>query len=105
MGKIDKLEMLKDLVQDAIDKGATSVEEIHKKIASLPFETLEQAGLMDNTLKDKHNQLLSGIYNTIRGVNKQIGDFANDIFEKIEDGKHISKVIDEKDEKEKKKNH
>lgn len=37
---------------------------------------------MDDTLKNKHNQLLSGIYNTIRGVNKQIGDFANDIFEK-----------------------
>jgi len=102
MGKIDKLEMLKDLVQDAIDKGATSVEEIHKKIADLPFDTLEQAGLMDNTLKDKHNQLLSGIYNTIRNVNKQIGDFATDIFEKIEDGKHISNVIDENDEKQKK---
>lgn len=94
MGKIDKLEMLKDLVQDAIDKGATSVEEIHKAIANLPFETLEQVGLT-NTLKDKHNQLLSGIYNTLRSVNKQIGDFATDIFEKIEDGKHISKVIDE----------
>lgn len=105
MGKIDKLEMLKDLVQDAIDKGATSVEEIHKKIADLPFETLEQVGLMDSTLKDKHNQLLSGIYNIIRNVNKQIGDFATDIFEKIEDGKHISKVIDENDEKQKKKNH
>ena len=101
MGKIDKLEMLKDLVQDAIDKGATSVEEIHKAIANLPFETLEQVGLATNTLKDKHNQLLSGIYNTLRSVNKQIGDFATDIFEKIEDGKHISKVIDENDENKK----
>ena len=101
MGKIDKLEMLKDLVQDAVDKGATSVEEIHKVIANLPFETLEQAGLIDNTLKDKQSQLLTSIYNAIRKVNKQIGDFATDIFEKIEDGQHISKVIDENDEKKK----
>jgi len=101
MGKIDKLEMLKDLVQDAIDKGATSVEEINKTIGNLPFETLEKVGLIDSTLKDKHNQVLSGIYNTIRKVNKQVGDFANDIFEKIEDGKHISNVIDENDEKKK----
>ena len=66
------------------------------------FETLEQAGLATNTLKDKHNQFLSGIYNTLRGVNKQIGDFATDIFEKIEDGKHISKVMDENEENSKK---
>ena len=43
MGKIDKLEMLKDLVQDAIDEGATSVEEIHKKIADLLKRSIEKS--------------------------------------------------------------
>jgi hypothetical protein len=51
MGKIEKLELLKDLVQDAIDKGSKSVEEIHKAIASLPFEMLEKAGLKKSTIR------------------------------------------------------
>lgn len=104
MGKIEKLELLKDLVQDAIDKGARSVEEIHKTIAALPFETLEKAGLTDATLKEKHNQFLSSVYGAVRSVNKQIGDFASDIFKNIEDGSYISKAMNEKTKQEKKKN-
>jgi hypothetical protein len=99
MGKIEKVELLKDLVQDAIDKGAKSVEEIHKTIAALPFETLEKAGLTDSTLKEKHNQFLSSVYGAIRNVNQQIGDFASDIFKNIEDGDYISKVMDKNKKK------
>jgi len=43
MSKIlTRLEALKDLVQSAIDQGATSVEQIHKTIADLPFSVLEK---------------------------------------------------------------
>ncbi|MBW2458889.1 MAG: hypothetical protein JRI68_30600, partial [Deltaproteobacteria bacterium] len=37
-----QLTNLKDLVQEAIDKGATTVEEVHQSIASKPLEILEQ---------------------------------------------------------------
>jgi len=90
-------------VQDAIDKGAKSVEDIHKTIAALPFETLEKAGLTNSTLKEKHNQFLGSVYGAIRSVNQQIGDFASDIFENIEDGDYIAKVMDQKGKKKKKK--
>lgn len=103
MGKIEKMELLKDLVQDAVDKGATSIEEIHKTIAALPFETLEKVGLANSTIKEKHNQFLSSVYGAIRSVNQQIGDFASDILENIEDGDYISKAMDKKDKKDKKK--
>lgn len=103
MAKIEKLELLKDLVQEAIDKGAKSVEEIHKTIAALPFETLEKAGLANETLKEKHNQFLSSVYGAIRNVNQQIGDFASDIFKNIEDGSYISKAMDKKDKEDNKK--
>jgi hypothetical protein len=36
------LPKLKDLVQDNIDKGATSAEQAHKAIAAMPFEALEK---------------------------------------------------------------
>ena len=33
------------LIQDAIDRGATTVEEVHKSIADLPLRMLEESGL------------------------------------------------------------
>mgnify|MGYP003704816635 CR=1 FL=1 len=41
---LTRLEALKDLVQQAIDTGATSVEQIHKTIAALPLAVLEKQG-------------------------------------------------------------
>lgn len=37
---------LAKFVQDAIDKGATTVEEIHKSIADLPLKILEESELL-----------------------------------------------------------
>jgi hypothetical protein len=48
MTTLERLELLKDIVQQAIDRGATSVESIHQYIADLPFEALEKAGLLDD---------------------------------------------------------
>ncbi|MGK0291621.1 MAG: hypothetical protein ACI86H_003090, partial [bacterium] len=38
---MSKLTELVDLVQDAVNKGASSVEEIHKTIAKQPLEMLK----------------------------------------------------------------
>lgn len=85
---LTRLEALKDLVQQAIDKGATSVEQIHKTIAELPLAVLEKQGLLDLD-SDKRDQLwdksFGQVYDAIRRVNQEVGELATSAFETIED--------------------
>ena len=98
MGLLDKAELLKDMIQDAIDNGARNVEDIHKAIADLPFETLEKSGLLDENsqqLRDKSQQTIGLVYEKIREINQKVGEMASDLFETLEDGQYVSKVMDE----------
>lgn len=100
MSIISKIELLKDMVQTTIDQGATTVEEVHQAIADMPFEVLEKRGLLDENkqqLRETQRDTIGTVYNKIREINKIVGDLASDMFENIEDGQHISKVLDESD--------
>ena len=95
---LQRLELLKDLVQQAVDRGANSVEAIHQHIASLPFEMLEKSGLLDDDklkLKEKQQRTIGAVYDAIRRVNRQIGELISDQFELVEDSAHIKQVLDE----------
>lgn len=85
---LTRIEALKDLVQQAIDKGATSVEQIHKTIAALPLAVLEKQGLLDLD-SDKRDELwdksFGQVYDAIRRVNQEVGELATSAFEAIED--------------------
>lgn len=85
---LTRLEALKDLVQQAIDTGATSVEQIHKTIAALPLAVLEKQGLLDVD-SDKRDELwdksFGQVYDAIRRVNQEVGELATQAFEAIED--------------------
>lgn len=97
--KIEKLELVKDMIQQAIDKGATSVEQIHQYVADLPFEGLERAGLLDENagkLREKKSRTIGMVYDAIRRINQQIGTMISDQFENLEDGHHVAKVLSEK---------
>lgn len=98
MKTLQRLEVLKDLVQQAVDRGASSVEAIHQHIAALPFEMLEKTGLLDDDklrLKEKQQRTIGAVYEAIRRVNRQVGELISDQFELIEDGEHIKRVLDE----------
>ncbi|WP_028007724.1 hypothetical protein [Solimonas flava] len=98
MKTLQRLELLKDLVQQAVDRGATSVEAVHQHIAALPFEMLEKSGLLDDDklkLKEKQQRTIGAVYDAIRRVNQQIGQLLSDQFELVEDGAHIKQVLDE----------
>lgn len=100
MALLNRLEMLKDMVQEAIDRGASSVEEVHKAIAMIPFEAAEKAGLLEDDAQEKRELVLQPIgfvYDKIREINKLVGDMASDIFEALEDAKHVDQVIQEKE--------
>jgi hypothetical protein len=86
--KLERLELLKDFVQEAVDKGATSVEQVHQYIAGLPFDALEQSGLLQDDklqLRDKQRRTIGMVYDAIRSINREIGQLISDQFETLED--------------------
>jgi hypothetical protein len=97
MSKIlTRLEALKDLVQIAIDQGATSVEQIHKTIADLPFSVLEKNGLLNVEPEQRDelwNKSFGQVYDAIRRVNQEVGELATSAFEGLEDQLIIQKNI------------
>jgi hypothetical protein len=69
-------------VQDAIDKGATTVEEVHKAIADLPLEILERNDLLKEPAKEVkrlQDHTLGVIYDVIREINGQVGTYASEL--------------------------
>ena len=94
MKAIERMELLKDTVQQAIDNGATSVEQVHQYIAALPFETLEKLGFFEEqvgNLKGKQADTIGIAYDAVRTINKQVGQIFSDIFGQIEDVQIMAK--------------
>ncbi len=90
MKKLQRIELLKDFIQEAVDRGATSVQSVHQYIADLPFEALEQTGLLteDKTgLRAKQQQTIGVVYDAIRRINREIGQLISDQFENLEESK------------------
>lgn len=70
------------LIQDEIDKGTTTVEEIHKAIADLPLKVLEGSELLKAPAKKvrrMQDRAIGGIYDLIRQVNEKVGGFASEL--------------------------
>ena len=73
---------LTTLIQQEIDKGATTVEEIHKAIADLPLKMLEGSDLLKDSAKEVRrvqDHTIGAIYDVIREVNQQVGTFAEEL--------------------------
>jgi hypothetical protein len=75
---------LTELIEDAVDKGATTVEQIHREIADLPLEVLERLGLFERTRKDVRSiqeASIGAVYDVIRDVNHQVTRLAGELLE------------------------
>jgi hypothetical protein len=75
---------LAQTVQDAIDRGATTVEEVHKSIADLPLRFLEGSELLREPSKEVRklqDRSIGAIYGLIREVNEKVGTLAHDLLE------------------------
>lgn len=84
---MSKLRGLKDLVQTAIDKGATSVEDVHKAIANMPLNVLEKIGPLETPAKEFkriHENSVGAVYDIIRKVNNQVGEIAGSLIGQAE---------------------
>ena len=78
---------LKDLVQSTIDKGATSVEEVHNEIANMPLNVLEKITPLEASakkIKKFHENSVGTVYNVIRKVNDEVGKLAEELINKTE---------------------
>jgi hypothetical protein len=72
------------LIQEAIDKGATTVEEIHTAIADLPLKILEDADVMKRQAKEfrrVQHRSIGAVYRLIRDVNRRVAEMAEEMLE------------------------
>ncbi|MFP4477647.1 MAG: hypothetical protein ACLFOY_18960 [Desulfatibacillaceae bacterium] len=81
---------LRSMVQDMVDKGVTSVEDIHKRIADMPFSALEDVTPISDSAKsvhEAHDKTVGGVYETIRMVNRKVGEFAQEFLDSVDDAR------------------
>lgn len=75
---------LTELIAEAVDRGATTVEEIHREIAELPLGVLERLGLFPQTTPDVRriqDASIGAIYDAIREINHSVTRLAGDLLE------------------------
>lgn len=75
-------ETLTDSIQAAVERGATSIEGIHKAIADLPLDVMQRNGLFEQTaaeVRKLQDQSIGVVYDVIRDVNRRIGELASDL--------------------------
>jgi hypothetical protein len=100
-GTIARIEAVKDLIQEAVDKGATSVEQIHKTIAELPLTALQKRGLLGaegSKALDVVDTSIGTVYEAIRSVNREIGELASGLFEAFENHADARRNIPDDDD-------
>ncbi len=93
---IQRLEIAKDFAQTAFENTVNTVQTIHNTIANASYDLACQASDGNEklkTLKQKHDQSASQVYNTIREVNRSLGQLASDYFETVEDSAEIDKTM------------
>lgn len=84
MTKVKK-ETVAKLLQEAVDKGATTAEEIHRSIADLPLKVLDNMGIAQETtenVKKLSDASIGAIYQLVHDINHQVTDLADDFIKK-----------------------
>lgn len=99
MTRLERLQLLKDALQQAVERGTTSIEQIHQTIADLPFEALERSGLLTEDkwgLREKKTRSIGLVYDAIRRINHEVGELVSDQIENLEDAQGIAETLREK---------
>jgi hypothetical protein len=71
-------------IEEAIEKGATTVEDVHKSIAQLPFKMLEESDLLRGPAKGVRrlqDHTIGAIYDLIRHINGRVGTLATELLD------------------------
>jgi hypothetical protein len=80
------LDQLRQMVQKAIDEGATNVEQVHQAIANMPYKYLEKIEIIGDkvrVVKDAQEKTIGQVYQLLRNINDKVADFTEDILKKV----------------------
>jgi len=72
---------LAQLVEEAIDKGASTAEEIHRAVMDLPVTVLGKLGLASTAkqVKKIQDSSIGALYDLIHEINHQVASLARDL--------------------------
>jgi len=81
--KVSQEQTLTRLVEEIIDKGANTAEEINRAVLDLPVTVLDSLGLEEaaDDVKKVQDSSIGAIYKLIHEVNHKVADLATDLLE------------------------
>jgi hypothetical protein len=77
-----KRQSLTDLIEKAVDKGATTAEEIHKSIAEFPLKLMEGSELLRKPAKGVRrlqDETIGAFYDLVRDTNRRVARLTSDL--------------------------
>lgn len=86
-GIVWKIKSLKDAVQDAIDNGATTVQQVHERIAAMPFDQLEKIAAIEGVVQKARSvsdQSIGAVYDAVRAINARVGELADSALNRVQ---------------------
>lgn len=86
---IEKIESLKDTLQVAVDTGSERLERIHGMIADYAAQHVRE--IKGEDVPDRKS-----IYQVIRGINRELGEAATDLFEMVDNARLASAAKNDK---------
>jgi hypothetical protein len=82
MAMTRKRQSLTDVIEEAVDKGATTVEQIHKSIADLPLKLLEESERLGKPAKEVRrlqDRAIGALYDLVRDINRRVARLLSDL--------------------------
>jgi hypothetical protein len=76
---------LSELIEEIVEKGATTAEEIHRAIAELPLNVLERLDLFEQAtseVRKVQDTSIGAIYDLIRNVNHKVAQLSGELLER-----------------------
>ena len=77
------------LVEDVIERGASTAEEVHRAVADLPFEMLDRIGVLKDAggeAKRMQDQTIGAVYDLVRDINHKVSTLAADLLRERKPG-------------------
>ena len=77
-----KRQSLTELIEETVDKGATTAEGIHKSIADFPLKLMEGSEVLRKPAKDVRrlqDQTIGAFYDLVRDTNRRVARLASDL--------------------------
>ncbi len=92
------LNSVQTFVQESVDSGVTSIEDVHKRVASIPLDFLARLKPLKEIAegsKEVLNSSIGNVYESIRLVNQKVGDIAGPLLgqSKASEEKAIEKKV------------